>query len=928
LSDKKNDNIISMVQIDNLSKNQTDRFVEEFFPLMPEVHELANTLHDSSQGNPLLLHENLKVLLDEGVIYQSNENWILDKNKLDTDLLKLSLTDKLLMRLDKLPPNTLEVLILASLIGMDFSLSLLLKVHSQSQLNLPDHEVYDCLQQAIKSGLLIERFNESLSPIYSFSSQKVKELLSQKPRKKVKKELISFIAQVIESTYHEPDRVYKLAHYYHQTSNWQKSYDYNKQAGLMAADYFSYSMSLEFLSCAYSLLQNQKKNLKVKEEMVSLGLSIFEMSFLISSYAPMIPLLLEILPLASELQDKNALCHIYVSLGKCHFLMGEQSKAIPYYKKVIPIAEELQLKSLLAIPYAAIGRVVAFAGYHKDAIHYLSHSLKYFSSKDTIHEIYHLDKLFSLGVLGIVYAELRKKEEVKSIILKLEQFKSPNENQLYEMYVLFYQGYASVLIGDNEKGRLWGEKSHKIAKELGIKVIEMFSLFYLSLILSDEGNYKDAISNLLQIIKTGQEYNIMPGFYAVFFHLAELYILQNNKNAAEITLEKGLKYALDANNDYVAQWHLRLLSLCELISIKPDLERAQKYAQDAIQLSEKMGELYEFCHAQNLLIQSLILLKISPAEGNEAFQGALNIFKRMNLNTFIKKAQWLKDKFISSPNLSLSDHPHSADSYADFSYARQLKYLLKLSEQLSQLLDMQTLLDKILFLAMEVSGAERGILFISPDDPLLNLSSDNISIMSYRSFKEIDSDSAAVTPYSKNILDKTLLTRKGQLIGNAPEEMKMDPAVVSCQIKSIITAPLLTSGKLLGVIYLDNTQIKELFNEEYFELLEAFAVESAISIDNVRLYQTVANKAKIEQEIQIAQDIQNSIIPDVKNLGNYLLSAYMRPANEVGGDYYDIFMDSEPYFGVFGDVSGHGLLAGLIMMMAEVVFNAYMQDEN
>jgi serine phosphatase RsbU (regulator of sigma subunit) len=53
----------------------------------------------------------------------------------------------------------------------------------------------------------------------------------------------------------------------------------------------------------------------------------------------------------------------------------------------------------------------------------------------------------------------------------------------------------------------------------------------------------------------------------------------------------------------------------------------------------------------------------------------------------------------------------------------------------------------------------------------------------------------------------------------------------------------------------------------------------------------------------------------------------MRTATEVGGDYYDFHMEKEPYFGVFGDVSGHGLKSGLVMMMAEVAFNTLMTDD-
>jgi sigma-B regulation protein RsbU (phosphoserine phosphatase) len=162
---------------------------------------------------------------------------------------------------------------------------------------------------------------------------------------------------------------------------------------------------------------------------------------------------------------------------------------------------------------------------------------------------------------------------------------------------------------------------------------------------------------------------------------------------------------------------------------------------------------------------------------------------------------------------------------------------------------------------------------------------------------------------------------------DALTELKDDKTVAEFSLKSIITVPLTTSGKILGVIYLDNRQVKGLFNEENFELLKAFATEAAISIENAKLYAQVQQTARIEQELEIAKDIQTSILPNEQQIENYEIATYMRTATEVGGDYYDFYFKELPYMGVFGDVSGHGLKSGLIMLMAEVAFNALMKDK-
>ncbi len=71
-------------------------------------------------------------------------------------------------------------------------------------------------------------------------------------------------------------------------------------------------------------------------------------------------------------------------------------------------------------------------------------------------------------------------------------------------------------------------------------------------------------------------------------------------------------------------------------------------------------------------------------------------------------------------------------------------------------------------------------------------------------------------------------------------------------------------------------------------------------------------------EMEVAKHIQTALLPQVSRIGTYEVAATMVPADEVGGDYYDIFetADGEQWVNI-GDVSGHGVESGLIMMMAQ-----------
>jgi len=83
-------------------------------------------------------------------------------------------------------------------------------------------------------------------------------------------------------------------------------------------------------------------------------------------------------------------------------------------------------------------------------------------------------------------------------------------------------------------------------------------------------------------------------------------------------------------------------------------------------------------------------------------------------------------------------------------------------------------------------------------------------------------------------------------------------------------------------------------------------------------------KERLSREMEIASKIQTCLLPPVPELKEFDVAVSMVPAEEVGGDFVDLLPDAEPgafWMGI-GDVTGHGLTPGLIMMMAQSVFNS------
>lgn len=83
-------------------------------------------------------------------------------------------------------------------------------------------------------------------------------------------------------------------------------------------------------------------------------------------------------------------------------------------------------------------------------------------------------------------------------------------------------------------------------------------------------------------------------------------------------------------------------------------------------------------------------------------------------------------------------------------------------------------------------------------------------------------------------------------------------------------------------------------------------------------------------DMKVAKRIQTSLLPRARQLPGYQVAATMLPAEEVGGDYYDVIETADGQVWVsIGDVSGHGVESGLIMMMTQTsIFTAVSNERS
>ncbi len=136
--------------------------------------------------------------------------------------------------------------------------------------------------------------------------------------------------------------------------------------------------------------------------------------------------------------------------------------------------------------------------------------------------------------------------------------------------------------------------------------------------------------------------------------------------------------------------------------------------------------------------------------------------------------------------------------------------------------------------------------------------------------------------------------------------------------------PLVKADRVLGTLNLGYWE-PHLFDAETRAFLDLMARHAAIAIENARLYQLALEKTRMEHELQLARELQASLIPrETPRLPGWDFAALWQPAQIVSGDFYDFFpINLGPLQGMMiADVSGKGLPAALFMAMARSTIRA------
>ena len=280
----------------------------------------------------------------------------------------------------------------------------------------------------------------------------------------------------------------------------------------------------------------------------------------------------------------------------------------------------------------------------------------------------------------------------------------------------------------------------------------------------------------------------------------------------------------------------------------------------------------------------------------------------------------------------LDEQPLSSSSFEKHpsSAVGDLRQIAALLEGL-RALGSGRVLDEVLALVMdsaiEVTGAERGFIMLANADAELEFkiarARGRVTLpgKSFETSRKIPEEvfSTGQERVVADLLDSNLVTEHNSTVVLGIRHVLCTPLRL---VRYLDRADMPNEEKRIGVLYLDSREKGAVLSRAARAALETLATEAAVAIENARLYRETLDKAKMEQEMRIAADIQRALLPEAKRMGGFFeaMGASV-PCRSIGGDFFDYVDLPDGGFGfAVGDVAGKGAPAALLTAVLQGVF--------
>lgn len=356
-------------------------------------------------------------------------------------------------------------------------------------------------------------------------------------------------------------------------------------------------------------------------------------------------------------------------------------------------------------------------------------------------------------------------------------------------------------------------------------------------------NYTQAVENAAIVEKHLDGVIATTNFSFFYFYdsLAQLAIFYS----ALESQQQHILQKVAANQEKIRHWanhapmnylHKYYLVEAELARILGQSEQAREYYDRAILSAEEQEYLNEAALAYELAGKFYLETNKNHV-ARHYLQDAYYVYQRWGAQA---KAQDLEERYPQFLKLNSSKKsgvlPTTLTTANVSNESIDLASVLKISQAISGEIVLTKLLEQLIKIAIENTGAQAGALFLRRDGQVL------LEIHGSVKETEIIVDQSDLTEnnfqFPLSLINYVTRTREAIVLADATHEenFSTDPYIIQNQPRSILCAPIISQNELIGLIYLENHLVSGAFTSDRLEVLKLLSSQAAISLQNAQLY--------------------------------------------------------------------------------------------
>ena len=263
------------------------------------------------------------------------------------------------------------------------------------------------------------------------------------------------------------------------------------------------------------------------------------------------------------------------------------------------------------------------------------------------------------------------------------------------------------------------------------------------------------------------------------------------------------------------------------------------------------------------------------------------------------------------------EHPFLAEAWADGSDGREtsakvsadLETALKASQAISSQIRLDDLLPRLVAIATENAGAERGVLLLERDGQWYATAAAQATDAGEEAALDLR-PIAQARDLPLGVVQYAIRTRETVLLHDAAHEgsFRQDPYVRSREARSLLCLPVLHQGEVRAVLYLENNLTSGAFTADHLAILSVLAGQAAISLENARVYELLDRRvhertAELEETLATLRRAQAQMVESEKMASLGLLTAGVaheinNPVNFLIGSVGPLRRDVEDILGL------------------------------